>query len=901
MNKLILLIFCGLTVGTGLWADPTSNAKGVMILTSASGIDPRNILFSDQIWTGFDGGEVVDTGGQKTDFAKRDIGKVIYFDSNFYSQLDNDQQEKAFRAGIQAREVVVDTSFLNLDTSTGLKTVQDSESTLESLVHDYPAIQSLVQPQIDRLKDDITKLSAGQSLQDGTWLAQGQAARQGPPTIGGGPKTLTFTTKDGKKYVNARVDVTDTGISVLTADGGTTIPFDQLPDDLSGFPESVRKLVDQKRQAAVAEASISASDTQAQNSGDAGIPPPLAKNVTYTTIDPPGSVSARAISVDGNNVLGDYRDSNGTQHGYIYNLSSLAFTTFDPPGTFLFEDWGHIYGNYVIGNYKDSDGTSCGYLYNISNGTYTTLDPPFGSYINAIGISGNSVIGTYSFTYQAASLHDMHGYFYNIDTGIYSKFGPITIRGNNLLFNSVPLAISGNNVMGLCKNLDMETQHAWQWHFYLTNGTMDKGSVHTFVGSDIGKLGDKLCTFSLFDWPEQTDNIKNLFGISGDTMVGGYANKSGNDTWFTYNISSNTYTTISLVQYYPKIKGVSDNMIVGIYNHVPFYKPATVDNLLNDINSTDGYVYNITNGRYATLHVPGSKVTSIFGISGNKVVGVYATVSFTSDNDAHPLFHSFIATIGSTDTDNLGKLSESAPQKNNAGTSEPTSSIPVGGDSLSVPPPPIEIFKKFGPPLPDTSEVRAEFDNYPTATAPLPDGSLFIATLLTLDTDKSKWSIAVALPPNDPNAPSSERARLLTQWTNDLQSLANSIIGRDVDCFEIIEEMRHQPRVVKDGWTFGGFKTPENNFLVFTPSQFMSKSGSRSEAVSENELANADNKPKHPCVPILPGSPSYVPHPYPQSLPKDPDLIQQRNAEFMRLYNSDIQASPSSTQSTNKP
>ena len=52
--------------------------------------------------------------------------------------------------------------------------------------------------------------------------------------------TATFTTKDGKRYRNVTPIVTDSGLNVVTPDGGVLIPFNQLPDDLSVFPPKVR-------------------------------------------------------------------------------------------------------------------------------------------------------------------------------------------------------------------------------------------------------------------------------------------------------------------------------------------------------------------------------------------------------------------------------------------------------------------------------------------------------------------------------------------------------------------------------------------------------------------------------------------------------------------------------------
>lgn len=52
---------------------------------------------------------------------------------------------------------------------------------------------------------------------------------------------ISFTTRAGKKYEQVRVFTGRTGLSVVTADGWETIPFTQLPDDLSTFPPGLRQ------------------------------------------------------------------------------------------------------------------------------------------------------------------------------------------------------------------------------------------------------------------------------------------------------------------------------------------------------------------------------------------------------------------------------------------------------------------------------------------------------------------------------------------------------------------------------------------------------------------------------------------------------------------------------------
>jgi len=56
-----------------------------------------------------------------------------------------------------------------------------------------------------------------------------------------GTQTLALTTRDGKTYRNVNLTVIDSGLSVVTPDGGALIPFHQLPDDLSGLPAKLRE------------------------------------------------------------------------------------------------------------------------------------------------------------------------------------------------------------------------------------------------------------------------------------------------------------------------------------------------------------------------------------------------------------------------------------------------------------------------------------------------------------------------------------------------------------------------------------------------------------------------------------------------------------------------------------
>ena len=63
------------------------------------------------------------------------------------------------------------------------------------------------------------------------------------------PMIATFTTKDGRKFDKAGVFPEEDGLRVYSSKGWITIPFEQLPDDLSTFPDELRDLIVRKREA----------------------------------------------------------------------------------------------------------------------------------------------------------------------------------------------------------------------------------------------------------------------------------------------------------------------------------------------------------------------------------------------------------------------------------------------------------------------------------------------------------------------------------------------------------------------------------------------------------------------------------------------------------------------------
>jgi len=71
----------------------------------------------------------------------------------------------------------------------------------------------------------------------------------------------------------------------------------------------------------------------------------------WTSLDMPGSSWTGAQGVSGNNIVGNYGDASGSQHGFLYN--GTTWTTLAAPGSSSTWAMG-ISGNNIVGGYQDS-------------------------------------------------------------------------------------------------------------------------------------------------------------------------------------------------------------------------------------------------------------------------------------------------------------------------------------------------------------------------------------------------------------------------------------------------------------------------------------------------------------------------------------------------------------------
>ena len=156
-----------------------------------------------------------------------------------------------------------------------------------------------------------------------------------------------------------------------------------------------------------------------------------------------------------------------------------------------------------------------------------------------------------------------------------------------------------------------------------------------------------------------------IYGISGNTLAGSYADTSYNYHGFLYNMTTQSWTTLNYpgTVYGTHIQGISGNNVVGYYWNAPGYS-----------TNGNGMLYNMTTQSYTSLPIgggawaiDGSNVlygsgpfaavynittqmntmqfltpnnATLTGISGSNVVGWY------TDNSGNS--HGFLSTFNST-------------------------------------------------------------------------------------------------------------------------------------------------------------------------------------------------------------------------------------------------------------
>ncbi len=241
---------------------------------------------------------------------------------------------------------------------------------------------------------------------------------------------------------------------------------------------------------------------------------------------------------------------------------------------------------------------------------YKTLDYPGQSDTELNGIDGTNIVGDYD--------SPTGGFLFNGST--FTQIVDPLGKGGTF-----PYAISGEIVVGSYE-LTVSTSSVF------VHGFVYNGSTYTTIDDPLMGKGGFL-------------GGTNLFGISGNRIVGDFTDSIGETHGFLHDGS--TFTTIdepnagflpNYQQWGTFATGISGSNIVGGYW---------------DTNGLDhGYLYNTSAGTFVTLDDPlalGSWGTIAEGIDGNDIIGVYYTAT-------KPYAHGFLydgATWATIDAPNV--------------------------------------------------------------------------------------------------------------------------------------------------------------------------------------------------------------------------------------------------------
>ena len=223
---------------------------------------------------------------------------------------------------------------------------------------------------------------------------------------------------------------------------------------------------------------------------------------TYIPLDAPLALArfgTAAQALEASNVVGYYADSQGHNHGFLYN--GLTWKTLDVPWSSIGATFAlGISGSNIVGSYL-TDGLSYnhGFLY---NGAYSKLDDPLGTEGTIpIAIAGGSVVGFYWDSNGTA-----HGFLYNDNTWT-TLDHPDAGSGDG--YGTYVEGISGSNIFGMYRNGSVENQFVYS------------GGMWTTWDVVLGSTWDSLVAMS------GGGSSIQFAGISGDNVVASYIDING--------------------------------------------------------------------------------------------------------------------------------------------------------------------------------------------------------------------------------------------------------------------------------------------------------------------------------------------------------------------------------------
>jgi uncharacterized membrane protein len=286
------------------------------------------------------------------------------------------------------------------------------------------------------------------------------------------------------------------------------------------------------------------------------------ENLTFTTIEPPGSNGTDSFAVDINSrgsIVGAYMGTDGRYHGFLRSEKG-EFISIDFPGadftrTAGINDQGYIVGMYRLPN--DKRNVRHGFLRS-RDGEFATIDPPGSIRTNALGINDHGdVVGRYC-TVEGCAATPRRDYGFLLRDGVFTTIDvPGALATDPWKINSRGQIVGGYADMG------------GRWHVFLLSKedftTIDfPGAVETAPDADNGGINshgdiaayycdDVPCVnwhgfllsdgkFNSFDFPGAIQTYS--FGInSSHDIVGGYTDASNNGHGFLLHWEGETDST----------------------------------------------------------------------------------------------------------------------------------------------------------------------------------------------------------------------------------------------------------------------------------------------------------------------------------------------------------------------
>ncbi len=286
------------------------------------------------------------------------------------------------------------------------------------------------------------------------------------------------------------------------------------------------------------------------------------------------------------------------------------FTTIDEPLAGTGSSYGTyvegISSNIVVGYYYNTEGRH-GFYHTLGTTNYTTLDDPasissVSTNTAAYGISGGNIVGYYG---DEKGFSGTYGFIYNIATGSYASLDdPSGVNSGES--STEAFGIDGTNIVG------SESDHS-----------LPAGSVFGFLCTPVAGQSDAYSFASFYipvpDRIETAGGVSSTnydtlpYGISGENVVGTFADTSDYSHGFVYNLDTKNLTLLtSPGGGYIWAHGIDGNQVVGY-----FANPAENYN-------DSGFLCTIGSTNLTALVDPlGPSGTFAQGISDGLIVGYY--------------------------------------------------------------------------------------------------------------------------------------------------------------------------------------------------------------------------------------------------------------------------------------